>query len=197
MTLHRRGEREVLTIFIAVFGKKKRGKTKTIEMLIHELRSMNVRVGVAKHVHHADFTIDKPGKDSWRYAEAGAERIVVVSPSEIAEIEKTTRSHDPEDLIKRFSNSSIEIVLMEGFFELYSKDDRVAKLIVGTSNEDVQDLLAQCRGRVLGCVATGENQSINLEGNYEVFRLSSDARRISEMILSLKKDMDISNRDYV
>lgn len=185
-----------MTVFVAVFGKKKRGKTKTIERLVKELRAMNVRVGVAKHVHHADFTIDKPGKDSWRYAEAGAERVLIVSPSEIADIKKIRAGQGHEDILKRFSGSSIDVVLMEGFYESFSRDTRVAKLIVGVSDDDVSDILANCSGRVIGCVATEENHSISPEGKPRLFLLPTDAKKIAEIILSLGEETDDASHSH-
>ena len=48
------------------------GKTTVIEKLLPELKSRGLRVAALKgNLHHHD--LDLPGKDSWRYARAGAE----------------------------------------------------------------------------------------------------------------------------
>jgi len=54
------------------------GKTTLLEKLIPEFRSRGLRVSVIKHTHHR-FDLDKPGKDSWRHREAGAEEVLVLS----------------------------------------------------------------------------------------------------------------------
>jgi molybdopterin-guanine dinucleotide biosynthesis protein MobB len=64
---------------IAVVGYKKSGKTRLTTMLIKSLRERGYRVASAKHVHHADFSIDQPGKDSWKHSEAGANPNIIIS----------------------------------------------------------------------------------------------------------------------
>ncbi|MCD8374435.1 MAG: molybdopterin-guanine dinucleotide biosynthesis protein B, partial [Oscillospiraceae bacterium] len=59
------------------------GKTTYIERLIAELKSRGVRVGALKHDAH-EFEIDKPGKDSWRFARAGADVVAVASATKAA-----------------------------------------------------------------------------------------------------------------
>ena len=58
------------------------GKTTFIERLIPELEQAGLRIGVVKSDCHG-YDIDKPGKDSWRFREAGASAVAVVSPVRI------------------------------------------------------------------------------------------------------------------
>jgi molybdopterin-guanine dinucleotide biosynthesis protein B len=68
---------------ICVVGKKKSGKTLTTVGLVRELAQRGHRVMTAKHGHH--FRLDTEGTDSWRHRhEAGAERVVVAGPDELA-----------------------------------------------------------------------------------------------------------------
>jgi molybdopterin-guanine dinucleotide biosynthesis protein B len=76
---------------LAVVGTKKAGKTTTIEALIRELSKRGYRVAAIKHIPDPDFSVDTPGKDTWRYAQAGARTIVSVAEKEIATIEKTSK----------------------------------------------------------------------------------------------------------
>ena len=64
---------------IAVVGSKKSGKTTTIEALTRELVKRGFKVAAVKHVSEPDFTMDTKGKDTWRFAQAGA-RIVIPNP---------------------------------------------------------------------------------------------------------------------
>ena len=59
------------------------GKTSYLERLIAELSARGVRVGTIKHDAH-EFEIDKPGKDSWRFARAGAQVVAVASKTKCA-----------------------------------------------------------------------------------------------------------------
>ena len=56
------------------------GKTTFIEKLIPRLREKGLRVGVVKGDCHG-YTVDEEGKDSWRFKEAGATGVAVVSPT--------------------------------------------------------------------------------------------------------------------
>ena len=73
---------------IAVVGTKNSGKTTTIEYLVSELTKRGHRITVIKHISKPDFTIDTPGKDTWKFAKAGAKTIISVAQNEVAKIEK-------------------------------------------------------------------------------------------------------------
>ncbi len=81
---------------VSVIGTKKSGKTTTVENLIAELTKRGYRVAAIKHVpERENFTIDTPGKDTYRYAERGAKTVIAVSASEIAVIEKVAAETIP------------------------------------------------------------------------------------------------------
>ena len=63
------------------------GKTTLIEKLIVELKAQGLRLAVVKHDGH-DFEIDHEGKDSWRFAQAGADMTVICSDERTAVIEQ-------------------------------------------------------------------------------------------------------------
>ncbi len=160
-----------MTIFIAVFGRKKAGKTRTIEMLVHALRREGVRVGVAKHVHHADFTIDTRGKDSWRFTEAGAQTVYIVSPNEWAVIHKVSTDYSEAGLLKLLSPTDVDVLFMEGFYEALSKSRRVVKLVVGRSGEEVSSLLKGCEEPILGCVITSDSADPGFSEKVKTYRV--------------------------
>ena len=54
------------------------GKTTYLEKLIPCLKSAGLRIAVIKHDAH-DFQADIEGKDSWRFAQAGADIVAVAS----------------------------------------------------------------------------------------------------------------------
>ncbi|UCF45147.1 MAG: molybdopterin-guanine dinucleotide biosynthesis protein B, partial [Candidatus Bathyarchaeota archaeon] len=98
---------------IAVVGSKKSGKTTTTENLIRELTERGYKVAAIKHISEADFTIDIAGKDTWKFAKAGAKTIISIAANEIATIEKgITESVSLETLLKKCRGN--DVVLIEG-----------------------------------------------------------------------------------
>ncbi|MBR6950643.1 MAG: molybdopterin-guanine dinucleotide biosynthesis protein B [Oscillospiraceae bacterium] len=93
--------------FVALSGT---GKTTFLEKMVAELKGRGLRVGVYKHDGH-DFEIDRPGKDSWRMTQAGAD-VTVLSSSERAVIMEN-RPVAPEELADRVSD--VDLLLVEGY----------------------------------------------------------------------------------
>ena len=93
--------------FVALSGT---GKTTFLEKLVAELKDRGLRVGVYKHDGH-DFEIDRPGKDSWRMTQAGADVTLLSSASKAVIIEN--RPVPPEELADRTDN--VDILLVEGY----------------------------------------------------------------------------------
>ncbi len=125
---------------IAVVGTKKSGKTSTIETLIRELSSRGYKVAAIKHVPETDHTIDTPGKDTWRYAQAGAKTVVSAATHEIATVEKIpleTVSFD--DLVKRCKDT--DLVFVEGFKKQVSKRKDLPKIVVVKNAEEVSSAI--------------------------------------------------------
>ncbi len=122
----------------AVVGGKKSGKTTVIEFLVKGLAKKGYRICVVKHIPEQNFTIDTEGKDTWRFATAGAETIVSVASDEVATIEKTSlKSESLEDILRRCGDS--EIIFVEGFRRLVVKKLKVQKLAVVRSSKDVSE----------------------------------------------------------
>jgi molybdopterin-guanine dinucleotide biosynthesis protein B len=97
---------------VAIVGHSKSGKTTLIEGLIAELKRRGRRVAAVKHAH-GDFDLDRPGKDSWRYAEAGCETIAILGPRRSAVL----KQHDPDYAFAEVlsaAGSDADIVLVEG-----------------------------------------------------------------------------------
>jgi len=78
--------------------------------LIEELKRRGLRVAVIKHDAH-EFEIDREGKDSWRFAQAGADVTAVASASKTALIEY--RPVPIEALLNKITD--VDIILTEGY----------------------------------------------------------------------------------
>jgi molybdopterin-guanine dinucleotide biosynthesis protein B len=90
------------------------GKTTLIERALPVLANRGVRVAVIKHTHH-DFEIDRPGKDSWRFREAGAGEVLLASDQRFAVLHENRGEAPPslDALLLRFAGC--DLVLVEGY----------------------------------------------------------------------------------
>ena len=94
----------------AVCGWSGSGKTTFIEGLIHELRKLGIRVAVVKHDAH-DFAVDREGKDTYRFTQAGAEIVAITSGTHSAIMEN--RFTPLEEILTRIHD--VDVIIAEGF----------------------------------------------------------------------------------
>jgi molybdopterin-guanine dinucleotide biosynthesis adapter protein len=97
-----------------VVGWKNSGKTTLTSHLIAELTRRGLKVAAAKHAHHG-FDVDQPGRDSYKFREAGAREIAVISDRRVAIMHELRDEPEPalEDVLKRLEGS--DLILIEGF----------------------------------------------------------------------------------
>ena len=103
---------------VAFFGDSGAGKTTLVERLIAWLSRQGLRVSAVKHAHHG-FDIDRPGKDSWRFREAGAGQVLVASDRHWALLGREAEGYDadPDAALRRHLArlDQADFVLVEGF----------------------------------------------------------------------------------
>ena len=97
---------------ISVVGKSGVGKTTFLEKLIAELKRRGYRVAAIKHDVHG-FEIDRPGKDSWRLAQAGSDSVVIASPQRLALIKRLDGEMAPGEIAALLAE--VDIILTEGY----------------------------------------------------------------------------------
>ena len=114
---------EVNCPIVAIVGRSNSGKTTIVEKLIPELKSRGYRVAAIKHSHHS-LKFDEPGKDSWRYAQAGSDAVAIASPDKVVLI-KPNRGDLGIEQVARLLGDDYDIVLAEGF-----KQSKVPKIEV-------------------------------------------------------------------
>ena len=90
------------------------GKTTLLTALVPKFAARGLTVSTIKHAHH-DFDVDRPGKDSWRHRQAGAQEVMVASSRRWALMHELRTRPEPalEELIKRMS--PVDLLLVEGF----------------------------------------------------------------------------------
>jgi molybdopterin-guanine dinucleotide biosynthesis adapter protein len=84
-----------------------------MEKLIQELSRRGYRLAAVKHHSHPGFEIDTPGKDSWRFAQAGSQQVVITAPDKFA----TYRKLDHELSLDEIANEirDVDLILVEGY----------------------------------------------------------------------------------
>ncbi len=163
---------------VAVIGLSGSGKTRLITGLVAELKRRGLRTCVLKHCAHG-FALDTPGKDTWAYAEAGADGVALSGPGEWAVRMKILPApeQDLRGLARRLF-AAADVVLVEG-----GKTERFKKIEVrraglsGSMPTAADELLA---------VVTDETGPVR--ASVPVFR-PGQADAICDLILSRGEDI--------
>lgn len=102
------------------------GKTTLLETLIPLLIARGLRIGVIKHAHHR-VDVDRPGKDSHRLRNAGANQVLLSSDVRRALLVER-REPGPAQLLEELGwidQTRCDLILVEGF-----RDQPLAKVEV-------------------------------------------------------------------
>ena len=98
---------------IGFIGYSNSGKTTLIEKLVPRFRAQGLTVSAIKNAHHG-FDMDRPGKDSYRYREAGAGQVLISTTERWALLTETPVGHATlEDLLARLD--PCDLVIVEGY----------------------------------------------------------------------------------
>ncbi|MDR3564991.1 MAG: molybdopterin-guanine dinucleotide biosynthesis protein B [Negativicutes bacterium] len=97
---------------ISFVGKSDCGKTTYLEKLIAEMKRRGYKVATIKHDVHG-FDIDRPGKDTWRHAQAGADIVCISSPQKVAMIKKVERELSLEEVVAHIDG--VDFIFTEGY----------------------------------------------------------------------------------
>ena len=112
MTENAQGLNESAIPVVSVVGKSDVGKTTLLEKLLRESKRRGWRVATVKHDVHG-FDMDKPGKDTWRHAQAGADMVVISSPNKIAILESVDEDKSLDEVLSRVRG--IDLIFTEGY----------------------------------------------------------------------------------
>lgn len=111
---------------VQIVGYKNSGKTTLVAKLVRRLKQAGCVVGTVKHDAH-EFDMDRPGTDTWRHQEAGADITAISSASRSAIL-----SRGPEPLTSLLAHMRhTDVVLVEGF-----KQEHFPKIILLRNTED-------------------------------------------------------------
>lgn len=112
---HLNGGGILVVTAIGVVGWHNVGKTRFIEALVRALKARGLRVATIKHAH-GHIEIDHPGTDTWRFAQAGSDLVVIVGHHLLAWLERPDREPSLEDVLMRLPGD-IELAIVEGYKE--------------------------------------------------------------------------------
>lgn len=97
-----------------IIGWKNAGKTGLVERLVAEITGRGFTVSTLKHTHHA-VDLDRPGTDTHRHRDAGAQEVVLASSARFVLMHELRGAAEPTivELMDRLA--PVDLVLIEGF----------------------------------------------------------------------------------
>lgn len=108
---------KIKTPVIGFVGFSGAGKTTIVTKLIKALRAKGLSVAVIKHTHH-HFDIDRKGKDSYLFREAGAQQVILGSKHrfvKMVELDASTPEPSLSMLLNQLDTEELDLILFEGF----------------------------------------------------------------------------------
>ncbi|MFZ5645184.1 MAG: molybdopterin-guanine dinucleotide biosynthesis protein B [Bacillota bacterium] len=126
---------------ISVVGESGSGKTTFLEKLIRDLKARNIKVGIIKHHPHSEIEIDRPGKDTWRHYNAGADAVAISTPGKIAVFKRLEAEMELDAIAQALGDA--DIILTEGYKKGNKLKIEVNRAVNGKSLvSDKPDLIA-------------------------------------------------------
>ena len=129
------------SIILGFYGESDSGKTTLVERLIHKLTEEGYHIAAVKKTNQS-ISIDATGKDTHRYAQAGATLVVFSTQIETTFLVKANTSE--EEIIANIQHlGNFDFIFIEGANEKYIPKIR------------------------LGIIAERENTLLTYDGNFE------------------------------
>lgn len=125
---------------LSIVGHSGSGKTTLIEKLLPVLNAAGLKVATIKHTHH-QVPLDTPGKDSWRFKQAGAVASMLVTPQALQLVADMPEAYDPVLLAQRYF-SDADLVLAEGFSQADCLRIEVLRAACATEPRSSEGLIA-------------------------------------------------------
>lgn len=167
-------------LVVGFTGHSGSGKTTLIEKVLEALISRDRKVSAIKSSHHGT-DIDVPGKDSYRFRQAGAQEVVLVSDQRWALMRETEEPVSLKEILLRLS--PVDIVLVEG----YKSEENIPHILVHRRHAGLQAPVLTAN---VVAVATDDDSLALPEG---IARLDvNNPVAVANFVVSLK-----ANRDHL
>jgi len=98
---------------VDVVGWHNAGKTTFIERLVAELKRRGLRVATIKHSRE-DIELDRPGTDTFRFAQAGSDVIGISGRHRMALIERRETEMGLGEIVARLPED-LDLIILEGY----------------------------------------------------------------------------------
>lgn len=115
---------------LTIIAKSGSGKTTLIERLIKEIKRRGYKLATVKHHSHSGFDIDKPGKDSWRFAQAGSDHVVIAAPDKIASYRLLEEEMTLDEILETITG--VDLILAEGYMRARKPTLEIVRAEIGT-----------------------------------------------------------------
>lgn len=181
-------------LILGVVGRKNSGKTTVSEHIIAYFVKKGYRVHAAKHIHH-EFTIDTHGKDTWRFAAAGAHTIVSVAPSEVAVIKKLRkRAPNLDQILRLLQRDGVpDLIVLEGFHMLMKGRRDIHKIITVQGPEEAKDFM-QMGPPIVGIVAAKRSKALEPPSSIPIFDFGTERGRICTLVEAAFRQSSLRRR---
>lgn len=158
-----------------VIGWKNSGKTTLMAKLLEEFTRRGYSVSALKHAHHS-FDIDHPGRDSYRFREAGARQVALVSPKRWAIMHELRDEEKPplEEVLAHIA--PCDLVLVEGY-----KNAMFPKIEARSSRSLTQDPLSDNDPHIVAIAFEDETRTNGLPG-FDINDIAGIADFIAEHV---------------
>lgn len=165
---------------VAFVGRNNSGKTTLITQVIAELTRRGFDVGSVKHHGHKGFSVDVPGKDSWRHRQAGATETFIASPDMAVDIQTLHNELECTQIVQRMPGH--DVVLVEGY-----RKSGLPTIEIMRSGNHADTLVAQAfvhsveagRGLTDDAVQTARATVRNESDRRDVVETSPDAQTVA------------------
>lgn len=98
---------------VAVVGFSNCGKTELICKLLSLAQERGYRIAAVKHSHKT-LEFDKPGKDTWRFRQAGAQAVALAAPG-LLQVTRLCADDPPISTVLAALPGNLDLVLVEGY----------------------------------------------------------------------------------
>jgi len=153
---------------VAIRGFSGTGKTETALAVVRELRRRGRTVVVAKDTHQEGFSIDTPGKDSYRLGEASGVAVAIRAPDETSLVFRRRMS-----LVEIAAHLDADYLVVEGF-----RDARCSNIICIADPSEFADQVDELTIAVSGKGAA----SIGASRDVPVISALDDAARLADLV---------------
>jgi len=138
---------------IGIYGKSNTGKTTLISDIIKQLSTEGYSIASVK-ISDKKIGIDKKGKDTWKYENAGAQLVVLSSPKETDFLIKK-----PKDIVEIISQINLiakyDLIIIEGANDKFTQKIRIGDIkkrdnTIFTYIGDFQKLIDFLKTKIIG-----------------------------------------------